>query len=131
MPAAMLSFSNPDSIEKLKQKQKPFHPDWREVMFAIQKTIDSRFRRQLVMCSLSLCLAIPALCAAADSPMSSEVRLCGIIDPPEIPFPPPPPSLGLANPAVRMSGIIDPPEIPFPPPPPSLYRGTAATEQTA
>lgn len=71
-------------------------------MFAIQKTIDSKFRRQLAICSLSLCLAIPALCAAV-SP---------------------------AKP-VRMSGIIDPPELPFPPPPPAHNQGAKAMEQTA
>jgi hypothetical protein len=103
----MLSFSNPDSIEKLKHKTKTVSPDWREVMFAIQKTIDSRFRRQPAICSLSLCLAIPALCAAAaDSPMNAAVRLSGIIDPPEIPFPPPPPSLYRGNHGDGADGLM-------------------------
>jgi len=97
-------------------------------MFAIQKMIGSK--SLLAVCILSLCLAIPALCAA-DSPMNSAVRLSGVIDPPEVPFPPPPPSLYPTNSAVRLSGVIDPPEVPFPPPPPSLYQGTTAMERTA
>ena len=72
-------------------------------MFTIQKMIGSKSLSLLTVCILPLCLAIPALCTAA-SP---------------------------ANPAARMSSIIDPPEIPFPPPPPSLCQGTTAMEQTA
>jgi hypothetical protein len=70
-------------------------------MITICKKIDSK--PLLAVCALSLCLAIPALCAAA-SP---------------------------ASPAARLSSIIDPPEIVFPPPPPSLHQGTPAMEQTA
>lgn len=79
-------------------------------MFTIQKMIGSKAARRLVLCSFLLCPAILALSAAA-SPADRTARPSGLL----------PPSI---------SSIIDPPEIPFPKPPPP-YRATTAMEQTA
>jgi len=74
-------------------------------MITICKKIDSK--SLFAVCILSLCLAIPTLCTSA-----SPANPGGLLLP-------------------RLSSIIDPPELPFPPPPPSLYQGTTAMGQTA
>jgi hypothetical protein len=140
----MINFSNPDSIAKLKRKLKTVSPDWGEVMITIRKMIDSVSLELLAVCILPLCLAIPALCTAA-SPANPAApadnlllpMISSTIDPPEIPFPKPPPA-SPANLAARADGLllpmisstIDPPEIPFPKPPPAC-QGTTTMERTA
>jgi hypothetical protein len=123
-------------------------------MFTTRKMIDSTSLWLLAVCILPLCLAIPALGAAA-SPANPAARaddlllpmISSTIDPPEIPFPKPPPAYqgttamepaSPANPAARaddlllpmISSTIDPPEIPFPKPPPAC-QGTTAMERMA
>jgi hypothetical protein len=105
----MITFSNPDSIEKLKRKLKTVSPDWREVMITVRKMIDSVSLELLAVCILPLCLAIPALCTAA-SPANPAARADHLLLP--------------------MISSIDPPEIPLPFPPP-LRQGTMAMERTA
>jgi hypothetical protein len=56
-------------------------------MITICKKIGSK--SLLAVCILSLCLAAPAHYTAA-APANLPL-LSGVIDPPEIPFPPPPP----------------------------------------
>ncbi|HEY2289630.1 MAG TPA: hypothetical protein VGM86_02905 [Thermoanaerobaculia bacterium] len=95
----MISFSNPDSIEKLKRELKTFLPEGKKVMFTTRK-IDSGAFWLLAAFILPLCLAIPAPCAAASSAdlaARADHRLLpaqGLAaDDPEIiiPKPPPPP----------------------------------------
>lgn len=79
-------------------------------MFTTRKVIDSTSLWLLAVCILPLCLAIPALGTAA-SPANPAARADGLLLP-------------------LMSSIIDPPEFPFPKPPPPC-QGAAALEQTA
>jgi hypothetical protein len=93
----MLSFSNPDSIEKPKHELKTVPTDGRKVMSTFRKMIGSG--SLLAVFILTLCLAVPAPCAAASSAhlaARSNPRLSAAEDPvdlPEIliPKPPPPP----------------------------------------
>lgn len=79
-------------------------------MSTIRTMINSKALRLLVICIFPLCLAVPALDTAA-----SPADLAAQVNDPLLP---------------SISSIIDPPEIPFPKPPPS-YQGTPAMEQTA
>ena len=84
-------------------------------MFAIQEMIDSRFPWLFAVCTLLLCLAVPAPGTAA-SPANPAAQAD------DLPLP-------------LISDIIDPTEILFPKPTPDLppppYQGTMAMEQTA
>jgi hypothetical protein len=106
----MFSFSNPDSIEKLKLELKTLSTEGRKVMFTTRKMIDSVSPWLLAAFILPLCLAIPAPCAAA-----SAANLAADLPEIFIPKPPPPPPGLLA---------ADLPEIfiPKPPPPPPPAR---------
>jgi hypothetical protein len=79
-------------------------------MFAIKKVIVSKSSQMLAACILPLCLVIPALCTAV-SPANLATRADDLLLP-------------------VISSIIDPPEIPLPPPPPA-HQGTTAMEQRA
>lgn len=83
-------------------------------MFAFRKMIDSGALWLFAVCILPLCLAVPALAAAA-SPANPAARADDLLLP-------------------LISSIIDPPDIFFPkppPPPPPAYQGATAMEQTA
>jgi hypothetical protein len=120
----MFSFSNPDSIEKLKHELKTLSTEGRKVMFTTRKMIDSGSLWLLTVCILPLCLATPAPCAAASSAnlaaRANHLLLASddlAADLPEIfipkPPPPPPPCLLAELPEIF---------IPKPPPPPPPAR---------
>jgi hypothetical protein len=120
----MLSFSNPDSIAKLKPELKTVRNRWEEVMSIARKLIGSG--SLLAAFVLTLCLAVPAPCAAAsaaDRAVRAGHRLAAVEDPvdlPEIliPKPPPPPPARAAAPvpppAVEIEVGQKPPESPKP-----------------
>jgi len=79
-------------------------------MITLRKMIAPRSVWLLGVCILLLCLALPALHNAA-SPANPAARADHLLLP-------------------LISSIIDPPEIPFPKPPPAC-QGTTAMEQMA
>jgi hypothetical protein len=106
----MFNFSNPDSIEKLKREPKTLSTEGRKVMFTTRKMIVSGSRWLFAAFILSLCLAVPAPCAAASSAnhaaradqlLSAAKGLAA--DPPDIfiPKPPPPPDAPILPPPGR------------------------------
>jgi len=121
-PAAIISFSNPDSIEKLNRELKTVSTDRREIMFTTRKLIDSGSLWLLTVCVLSLCLAVPAPCIAASSPdlamQANHLLLPSNALADDLPdiiipkLPPPPPPALLAG---DLPDIIIPK---LPPPPP-------------
>lgn len=97
MPAAIISFSNPDSIEKTETQTKNwFHQIGRGVMFTNRKMIVSWSLWLLAVCLLPLGLAAPAAASSAD--LAAQVNHLPLLaqDPVDlpgtfIPKPPPPP----------------------------------------